>query len=174
MINERIKLCRACPLSDPKRVYGDLVVHSNILFIGEAPGQDERRMGSPFVGDSGKIMEKWLVYCNKKRSDISIINAVKCMGDKNRKPTIDEMDACSVFLWDQIKLLRPEKVVVMGASAMYALLGCQGPIMENVGRVFVVQRDNMTFDVMIMPHPAYCLRNLTYSPPLLELARFLK
>jgi len=172
-INERIRYCNACALSDSRRVYGD-VNRSRILFIGEAPGQDERRIGLPFVGDAGQVLDSWIRECGFTRKQVAIINAVKCMKEKNRKPAIDEIDACNIFLWDQIYMLKPSKIVVLGASAMYSVLRTQMPVMENVGRIFKVVRDDLEFELLIMPHPAYCLRNLTYKPPIDIMKRFLK
>jgi len=110
-------------------VFGVGNIHSELMFVGEAPGMDEDRQGEPFVGKAGELLNKIIVAMGLKRESIYIGNVLKCRPDTpgqptgNRKPTPIEMSTCLPFLAAQIDIIRPKVIVGLGASAIQGLFG---------------------------------------------------
>ncbi len=155
--------CTQCPLGKLGRtnvVFGEGNPDARIMFIGEGPGQDEDRLGRPFVGRSGKLLDKVLELAAIKRTDVFITNVVKCRPPNNRKPLENEVSICtSLFLFNQIKIVRPNILCTLGASALQGLLNnYEIKISQMRGKPIVAK--NIPGPV-IMPtyHPAYILRN---------------
>lgn len=155
--------CVQCPLGKLGRtnvVFGEGNPDAELMFIGEGPGQDEDRQGRPFVGRSGKLLDKTLELAGIKRSDIFIANIVKCRPPNNRKPTENEAYTCTnLLLFNQIKIIRPQVICTLGASALQGLLNnYEIKISQLRGKPIVAT--NLP-NIVIMPtyHPAYILRN---------------
>lgn len=155
--------CTQCPLGKLGRinvVFGDGNPDAKLMFIGEAPGQDEDRQGKPFVGRSGKLLTKILELADIKRSEVFISNVVKCRPPANRKPTEKEASICTnLLLFNQIKIIRPEIICTLGASALQGLLNnYEIKISQIRGKPIVSQ---IIPNTIILPtfHPAYILRN---------------
>ena len=113
--------CTACPLAVGRltAVPGDGDPNSDILFIGEGPGQKEDQTGHPFVGAAGKFLDEMLASINKTRADVFVTNVVKCRPPANRDPEPIEIKTCTdLFLWTQIKLMNPKLIVTLGRHSM--------------------------------------------------------
>jgi uracil-DNA glycosylase family 4 len=134
---------------------------ARILFVGEAPGEDEDLQGEPFVGRAGQLLTKMIVAMGLTREQVYIANILKCRPDMpagssgNRKPTRDEMDTCLPYLRAQIDVIRPKIMITLGATALEGLLGPVGGISKLRGK-FLEYRG-----IPLMPtfHPSYLLRN---------------
>jgi uracil-DNA glycosylase family 4 len=125
------------------------------MFIGEGPGADEDRLGEPFVGRAGQLLNAMLQAISMDRKDVYIANVVKCRPPKNRDPEPDEAAACLPFLRHQIELIRPTVLVLLGRIAARFLLGTTAPIGSYRGRWTSWEG----YDVLPVFHPAFLLRN---------------
>ena len=138
-----------------KVVLGHGNPNASLMIIGEAPGQQEDQQGLPFVGRSGALINKALEANGIQRKDIFITNVVKCRPLNNRTPTPEEITYyTNILLLSEIKIVRPEVILLLGAVALEALLQKKG-ISKVRGTVFDYQESK------IVPtyHPAYILRN---------------
>jgi len=160
-------VCTACRLAEGRTqvVFGDGDPQADVVFVGEAPGQREDEQGIPFVGPSGKLLDRLLGEIGLERSDVYIANVVKCRPPKNRDPRPDEIEACKGYLREQLSLIDPKVVVTLGNFSSKLLLNTEtgitrlrGTAYEWWGRYLVP-----TF------HPAAALRG---SAQVLEDMRF--
>lgn len=129
---------------------------ADILVIGEGPGQTEDETGLPFVGKAGQLLEKILGAVKlDTEKDVYIANIVKCRPPGNRKPTEKEMKACTPYLLEQVRIMDPKIVLLMGATSVQGLLG------EKAGITKIRGQWRNWEDRLCMPmlHPAYLLRN---------------
>ena len=111
--------CKRCPLYAGRTnvVVGEGNVDADIMLIGEAPGANEDASGRPFVGEAGRMLDRALESAGISRDDVFIANVMKCRPPKNRTPTKTEAAACSEYLFEQIRIVRPKVLVTMGNSA---------------------------------------------------------
>ncbi len=123
-IATRVRSCTACGLhvTRTNAVPGEGSATSEILFIGEGPGAKEDAAGRPFVGAAGKILEEMLASIHLTRDDVFITNVVKCRPPENRDPMPDEKAACRHFLDEQLAVLAPKLVVLLGRHALESIL----------------------------------------------------
>lgn len=126
-----------------------------IAFVGEGPGANEDQSGKPFVGRSGKLLDKMLLAMGLERDKIYICNVVGCRPPENRKPEQGEMDACREFLVGQLRAVRPLTIITMGATASQALLSSS----KSVGNLRESWHEWESIPVRVTFHPAYLLRN---------------
>jgi len=149
--------CRRCRLCQARSqvVFGVGNPAARVVFMGEGPGADEDRLGEPFVGKAGQLLNAMLPSIGLKRSDVYIANVVKCRPPGNRDPEPDEAAACMPFLKRQIELVDPAVIVCLGRIAARYLLGTTAPISSYRGR----WTKWMGRDVLPTYHPAYLLRN---------------
>lgn len=149
--------CVACRLHETrtKVVFGVGNPKARLMFIGEGPGRDEDQQGEPFVGRAGQLLTRIIEAMGYEREDVYIANAVKCRPPKNRDPRPDEISACRHFLMRQVALIAPEIIVLLGRSAVSAVLDLQAPLSRLRGGF----RDWNGVKVMCTYHPAYLLRN---------------
>jgi DNA polymerase len=132
---------------------------SRLVLIGEAPGAEEDRQGKPFVGASGKLLDRMLATIGHDRGSVYITNVIYWRPPGNRSPTQAEIAACQPFLERQIALLRPALIVFVGGIAARALLGVKEGVTKLRGRPFrYVDQDGGSIPAMVMFHPAYLLR----------------
>ncbi|MBS7619352.1 uracil-DNA glycosylase [Candidatus Bathyarchaeota archaeon] len=119
-ILEKIKTCMECSLCEGrcKPVLGEGNLNSELVFIGEAPGRKEDEVGRPFVGSAGQLLDRLLFGIGLSRKAVYISNVVKCRPPDNRRPTIEEMEACTPFLEEQLEIIKPKIIVAMGNSAI--------------------------------------------------------
>ncbi len=156
--------CVKCPhlaASRTQVVFGVGNPEAELMFVGEAPGEDEDVAGEPFVGESGKLLTKIIEAMGFARSDIYIANVLKCRPDMpaglggNRKPKPHEMETCLPYLREQIEIIQPRLLVALGATAMEGLTGSTQPMGSLRGR----WHDFQGTPLMATYHPAYVLRN---------------
>lgn len=114
-LEESIQNCQKCKLCKGRQniVFGDGNKNAKIMFIGEGPGADEDRLGEPFVGRAGKLMNMAFQMLGIKREEVYIANIVKCRPPSNRNPEEDECIACMDYLRNQVLLVKPEIVVLL-------------------------------------------------------------
>jgi DNA polymerase len=139
-------------------VFGDGNPDSLVVFVGEAPGEEEDRQKKPFVGRAGRYLNEKLQEVGLRREDVYITNVVKSRPPGNRKPTKDEMMGCLPYLRKEIEIIKPKLIVCLGSTALEGLLGKNLPITRYRGQVFEYPYDR-NIKVFLTYHPAYVLRN---------------
>lgn len=133
---------------------------ADVVIIGEAPGADEDRLGKPFVGRSGQLLEKMLLAVGLKREDVYITNVLPWRPPGNRTPTDGEVTVCLPFLKRQLDFIRPKIILLLGGSAANALLDTGDPISRLRGRwLEYYTADKTPLAAMASFHPAFLLRN---------------
>jgi uracil-DNA glycosylase family 4 len=156
-IRDEIGDCRRCKLAGGRRhiVFGSGNPKAELMFVGEAPGQDEDLQGLPFVGRAGQLLTKIIEAIELKRNDVYIANILKCRPPNNRPPEPDEIAACSGFVQRQIERIHPKVIVALGKFAAQTLLNMETPISRMRGRFF----DYHGVPLIPTYHPSYLLRN---------------
>ena len=140
-------------------VFGDGNPQARVLFIGEAPGADEDRIGVPFVGRSGHLLDKMMSDIDLSRKDVYICNILPWRPPGNRTPLDSEVAVCLPFLHRQIDLVDPEYIFILGASAANSVLNTADTISKMRGKWFEYQKSNgKKAKVLASFHPAYMLR----------------
>jgi uracil-DNA glycosylase len=147
--------CKELAQCRTQTVFGVGNVKPRLCFFGEAPGADEDKQGEPFVGRAGQLLDKIIEAMTLKRSDVYILNTLKCRPPSNRTPLLEEVENCRPFFTRQLEILRPELVVCLGACAAQALLQTKESIGKLRGRI----HDYRGVKVYATYHPAYLLRN---------------
>ncbi|HUC69140.1 MAG TPA: uracil-DNA glycosylase [Stellaceae bacterium] len=143
-------------------VFADGAAGAELMVIGEAPGADEDRLGRPFVGRSGQLLDRMLAAIGyDRRQNAYITNILFWRPPGNRKPTNDEIAACLPFVWRHIALLRPKAVMMCGGTATGALLGRAEGIMRLRGRWFPLEAEGLDHPVPAVAtyHPSFLLRS---------------
>ena len=164
-LHEEIKRCTKCPLHKTRRnaVPGEGSGRLGIMIVGEAPGSSEDEQGRPFVGAAGNLLNRALSALGVERGDLYITNVVKCRPPENRTPTREEVAACLPYLLRQIEILRPRRIIALGAVSAGALLGLIGRQVERVGDVrgkcFRGKVAGIEVEICVTYHPAAVLRN---------------
>jgi DNA polymerase len=156
----KVSECRACPLGDSRTnpVFGEGNFNARLLFIGEGPGAEEDRTGRPFVGRAGELLDKMIVAMGLSREEVFIANAVKCRPPSNRTPALLEREACKHFLIEQIRIISPEAIVLLGQTAIFQVISNESAI-SSVRGVETLLQDFPGIRIMPTYHPAYLLRN---------------
>jgi len=161
---ERASVCVKCPHLVARRhtvVFGVGNPEAKLMFVGEAPGEEEDLQGEPFVGRAGQLLTKMILAMGLSREQVYIANIVKCRPDMppgasgNRKPTKQEMETCVPYLRAQIDVIQPTVMVALGATAVEGLVGPVGIIGTLRGK-FLEYRGT---PLMPTYHPSYLLRN---------------
>src|SRR5262245_38624829 len=147
--------CQELAAGRTQTVFGVGNPNARICFFGEAPGADEDRLGEPFVGRAGQLLDKMIVACKMKREDVYILNVLKCRPPGNRNPLPDEVANCRGFFERQLDIIRPEIICCLGAVAAQSLLVTDRSIGKLRGRF----HDYRGVPVVCTYHPAYLLRN---------------
>jgi len=149
--------CVRCKLHKGRHniVFGVGDPKARLMFVGEAPGEDEDLKGEPFVGKAGQLLTKMIEAMGLGRQDVYICNTVKCRPPNNRNPEPEELAACEPFLKGQLASVKPEAIVTLGKFAAQALLREQTPISRLRGQ----WREYEGIPVMPTFHPAYLLRS---------------
>ena len=116
--------CQACPLGKTRTnlVFGVGSPTADLMFVGEAPGQQEDEQGIPFVGAAGQLLDRYLYAVGIPRESVYIANILKCRPPRNRDPLPEEEDACICHLREQIKLIRPKMIVCLGRISAMRLI----------------------------------------------------
>ncbi len=165
-LTEEITNCQKCRLCAARThaVPGEGSPHARLMFIGEGPGRDEDLTGRPFVGRAGQLLDKMIASIGLSREEVYIANVVKCRPPQNRAPEMDEVAACMPYLRAQVGLIRPQVIVLLGSSALGAILGPEHRITRERGAW--IERKGVFF----MPtfHPAALLRDESKKRPVWE------
>ncbi len=164
-VAETIAACTKCPLHKSRinPVPGDGNPNAQIVFVGEAPGQNEDEQGKPFVGRAGKLLTKIIEAMGLKREDVFICNILKSRPPDNRDPRPEEIVACMDYLFEQIAIIEPQVIVALGSHAAKTLLNTTEAIGKLRGRFHEYQPGPFAKPVKLVAtyHPAYLLRNYT-------------
>jgi uracil-DNA glycosylase len=152
-----VERCTKCPLSKTRRsvVFGEGDAAAQLVFVGEAPGEEEDLRGRPFVGRAGKLLDQMIESIGLKRSDVYICNVLKCRPPQNRDPESAEVAACKAYLTAQIDVIKPYIICTLGKHAYNTLLGVNEAITRIRGRITSYN------GIQLLPtfHPSYLLRN---------------
>lgn len=140
-------------------VFGDGNPHARVMFVGEAPGRDEDIEGRPFVGRSGKLLDRMLAAIGLDRKSVYIANIVPWRPPGNRTPTPQETAICLPFTQRQIELVNPDVLVCLGNPSTQALLATKEGITKTRGRWFRYQTGTREIRAIPTFHPAFLLRN---------------
>ena len=156
-LENSIKNCQKCKLCKTRQniVFGTGDRKAKLMFIGEGPGADEDRVGEPCVGRAGKLMNLAFEMVGIKREEVYIANIVKCRPPQNRNPEEDESQACMDYLRNQVILVKPEIIVLLGSVALKNILGKEYGITQARGKWI----DKKGIHYMPTWHPAALLRD---------------
>lgn len=155
---QEVRACTRCALHGKRTqtVFSDGNPHAELVFVGEAPGADEDRMGVPFVGAAGQLLTDIIVKGMKmRREDVYICNVLKCRPPDNRDPLITEKEECEPFLIRQIELVKPKVICALGRHAAQTLLRSE----LSTGKLRGVWHFYFGIPLRVTYHPAYLLRN---------------
>lgn len=162
MIRADIGDCRRCRLCEGRTniVFGAGNLQAKLVFVGEAPGQEEDLQGIPFIGRAGQLLTQMINNTalkegiNISRDDVYIANVAKCRPPDNRQPQPDEMEICGQFLARQLAVLKPKAICALGGTSAKALLGTKEGVTKMRGNWYQ-WRD---IPVMVTYHPSFLLR----------------
>ena len=155
-LEQAVSTCTKCGLhqSRTQAVFGVGDRNARLLIIGEAPGKDEDLQGEPFVGRAGQLLNAMLAAIGLQREQIYIANVLKCRPPNNRDPRPEEAQACDPWLQQQIALIQPELILVLGRIAAHHLLNTDRSLASLRGRTHQYAR----IPLIVSYHPAYLLR----------------
>jgi uracil-DNA glycosylase len=160
VLQDEVSICTKCNLckTRTKTVFARGNPRSYITIVGESPGEEEDKLGLPFVGASGKLLDKTLTELGLDVArDIYVCNIIKCRPPGNRKPSDEETNHCIGYLEEQLQVVNPKVIVALGNTAISGLLPFDGGITKIHGKFF---KRGKTFVVPVY-HPSYVLRNGT-------------
>ena len=168
-VYERARGCVDCQLSETRTqvVFGAGNADADLMFIGEAPGADEDRLGLPFVGRAGKLLEQLLGEIGLDRADVFIANTLKCRPPGNRDPYPNELEACSGYLHSQVDLIEPKVICTLGNFSTKLLRDDPTGISRLHGRDEIRTIGSRTVRLLPLFHPAAAL----YTPSNLQTLR---
>jgi len=147
----RLSLCKKW---NTKPVMGDGPLNARVVFVGEAPGRNEEKEGRPFVGLAGKFLVRELERIGMKREQFYITNIVKCRPPDNRKPKPEEVEECMGILDEELRLIKPRVIVLLGDTATKAMLDKEHKVGKDHGKI--IGKGDRNF--MIIPHPSAAMR----------------
>lgn len=158
--------CEKCELCKTRTncVFGVGNEHADLMFVGEAPGEQEDLTGTPFVGRAGQLLDKFLYAVDISREDVYIANILKCRPPKNRDPLPDEEDACIPYLREQVAHINPKLIVCLGRISAMRLIKPDFKITKEHGMWFKKGNYLMT----AVYHPAALLRDPRKKEDMLE------
>ena len=158
--------CRKCPLGETRTnlVFGVGDPDARLMFVGEAPGEQEDLTGVPFVGKAGQLLDKFLFAVDIPREKVYIANILKCRPPKNRDPLPEEEDACIGYLREQVKAIRPKIIVCLGRIAAMRLIKPDYKITVEHGK----WEKKGDFWLTAVYHPAALLRDPRKKEEMLE------
>jgi uracil-DNA glycosylase family 4 len=164
--------CQLCPLGQTRNkfVYGVGNPKAGVVFVGEGPGAEEDRLGEPFVGRAGQLLDRILAAIQLQRGDVYIANIVKCRPPGNRDPLPEEMEKCFPYLAEQIRLIKPKVICCLGRIAAQALLNNKTPLGK-------LRRNWLEYEgipTLVTYHPAALLRFPAYKKDTWEDMQMLK
>ena len=169
--------CSDCSLhkNRNKSVFAKGNQNASIMLVGEAPGKDENSIGLPFVGTSGKRLDHLLEEADFNIEDIYFCNVVKCRpikNNKDRKPNIEEINACKKYLFSQIEIIQPEAIILCGTTAVKVF-----GIKESIRNCFKNSIDYYKYDnktLFAIYHPRASIKDVTKLKQLKKIRKYLK
>ena len=166
ILKEKCENCKECSLCQTRTncVFGSGNPNADLMFVGEAPGENEDLSGLPFVGRAGKLLDKYLYDIDVSREDVYIANILKCRPPKNRDPLPAEEDACIGYLREQVKLIRPKIIVCLGRISAMRLIKPDFKITQEHGQWF--EKGNFLMTAVF--HPAALLRDPRRKEDMME------
>ncbi len=157
-LRERVAHCERCELhcSRTQTVFGVGALDADVMFVGEAPGQQEDLKGEPFVGPAGQLLDKMLASIELSRQTVFIANVLKCRPPFNRDPSAEEVALCTAYLDRQIGFIKPKLIVALGRIAAHYLLQTTTSLANLRGTVHTYHATGTP--LLVTYHPAYLLR----------------
>ena len=156
-LKKTVLACERCDLAKTRKtvVFGEGNPKANIVFVGEAPGEEEDNQGRPFVGRAGKLLDQLIERIGVKRGDVFICNVLKCRPPGNRDPEPQEAASCREYLLPQLDIIRPRVICTLGRHAYNTLLEVDAPISRIRGKLTNFR------GIPLLPtyHPSYLLRS---------------
>lgn len=156
-LKRTVLACERCGLAATRKnvVFGEGNPKADIVFVGEAPGEEEDNQGRPFVGRAGKLLDQLIERIGVRRGDVFICNVLKCRPPGNRDPEPDEAAACKEYLIAQLDIIRPRVICTLGRHAYNTLLETDAPITRIRGKLTTFR------GTPLLPtyHPSYLLRS---------------
>jgi len=181
VLNYQIRACNRCRLSATRKqaLVGEGQVDSGIMFVALSPGAKEDQQNKMFVGPSGQVFNKLLYEAGIDRKKVFMTNLVKCILPQNRKPKLDEIEACSLFLDEELNIIQPEVIVPLGQYAAREVLAKYHADYSFLQKsaIKIIFGEMMSFDgqkIYPLPHPASLLYNPSYEASTIEKYRRLK
>ena len=164
--HRKIENCQNCALgaSRNKFVFGVGDPHADLVLVGEAPGAEEDRLGEPFVGRSGKLLDTILKAIGLSRQSVFILNVLKCRPPDNRDPLPSEVAECEPYLQEQLRLIQPKLIVALGRVAAQTLLKVKDSLKDMRAQTYTYSG----IEVRVTYHPAALLRNPNFKAPAWE------
>lgn len=174
ILDAKASSCKLCPLCETRQrvVFSRGSARNRVMFIGEAPGADEDRLGEPFVGRAGKLLDQILDAAGFQRDEVYVANILKCRPPGNRDPKPEEIEACTPYLEQQIDLVEPRIICALGKFAAQFLTDNLGvPVGKLRGRVLMYKNR-----IKVVPtyHPAALLRNPNFKRTVWEDVQLLR
>ena len=169
---KRISNCTKCSLHKTRKnfVFGDGDSHADLVFIGEAPGNEEDLSGIPFVGPAGRLLDDIFHAVGIDRKKVYICNVLKCHPPGNRDPFPQEVKLCEPYLWRQLELIKPRMIVALGKVAANTLLKNNA----SLGAMRNVSYKYRGIPLVVTYHPGWLLRNSSKRPLVEEDMRRIK
>jgi uracil-DNA glycosylase len=157
LLRKQVGECKKCSLAATRKnsVFGEGSDRAQLLFIGEAPGEEEDLQGRPFVGRAGKFLDQMIEKIGLRREEVFICNVLKCRPPNNRDPEPAEAEACKDYLLSQLELIGPKIICTLGKHAYNTLLGVD----EKITRIRGVLTSYKGIKLLPTYHPAFLLRN---------------
>ncbi len=180
VLNYQIRACKRCGLSVTRKhaLTGEGNIDARILFVALSPGAKEDLQNRMFIGPSGQVFNKLLHAAGIDRKLVFMTNLVKCILPKNRKPKMDEIESCSLFLNDEISIINPEIIVPLGYYATRAILEkYHAGSIEATMSFSKINGKLLDLDgkkIFPLPHPAALLYNPSFEPDTIEKYKKLK
>jgi uracil-DNA glycosylase len=156
-LEQSVMGCTRCELHVTRKsvVFGEGNPHAQLVFVGEAPGEEEDLRGRPFVGRAGKLLDQLIERIGLRREEVFICNVLKCRPPNNRDPEPGEVSACRPHLFAQLEAINPRVICTLGRHAYNTLLGVD----ERITRIRGIFTEYKGIKVLPTFHPSYLLRN---------------
>lgn len=156
-LRRQARVCTRCHLSATRTrvVFGEGNPRTSLVFVGEAPGEEEDLQGRPFVGKAGKLLDRMIERIGLRREDVYICNVLKCRPPQNRDPEPPEVEACRGYLLTQLDLIAPRVICTLGRHAYNALFGVE----ERITRIRGIRKNFRGATLLPTYHPSFLLRN---------------
>ncbi|MDR2017482.1 MAG: uracil-DNA glycosylase [Syntrophobacterales bacterium] len=156
-IQREARECVKCPLADTRKhvVFGEGDSKARLVFVGEAPGEEEDLQGRPFVGRAGKLLDRLIERIGLRRNEVYICNVLKCRPPHNRDPEPDEVAACAGYLQTQLEIINPKVICTLGRHAYNTLFHTD----ERITRIRGILTNYKGTPLLPTYHPSFLLRN---------------